>query len=50
MIQAKGSSYSDLWQAIIRPNREIYSIDDLGPAHFVVGNRNFKRTDLELVN
>ena len=29
-MKVNAGNYSDLWKAIIRPPREIYSIDDLG--------------------
>ena len=46
--------YSDLWKAIIRPQRENYHISDLGkfkfeflgPSHFRVAKRSYKRVDL----
>lgn len=36
-------SYSAVWGAIIRPPREEYSIADLGPDHFRIGNRAYLR-------
>ena len=29
-MKVNAGNYSDLWKAIIRPEREIYSVDDLG--------------------
>ena len=45
-----GGSYDDLWKAIIRPNRDIYTKEDLGPIKFEIGDKCYKRTDLELIN
>ena len=43
-------SYDNLWRAIIRPNRDNYSIKDLGPYKFEINSKNFKRTDLIIPN
>ena len=43
-----GGSYDDLWKALIRPNRDIYTKEDLGPIKFEIGDKCFKRTDFEL--
>ena len=43
-------SYSDLWKAIIRPDRDLYDPKDLGPKKFAIGNNLYERSDLELVN
>ena len=43
-------SYDNLWKAIIRPPRSIYSIKDLGPIKFELNSRNYKRTDLIINN
>jgi len=45
-----GGSYDDLWKALIRPNRDIYTKEDLGPIKFEIGDKCFKRTDFELIN
>lgn len=42
--------YEELWRAIIRPPREIYDINELGPNEFSIDNRSFKRTDLQVTN
>lgn len=42
--------YEELWKSIIRPPREDYSSYFLGPVHFSVRKRNFKRKDLSLTN
>jgi hypothetical protein len=49
LFKLKGS-YSDLWKAIIRPERDNYDEAELGPKEFAIGERAFERTDLELVN
>lgn len=46
-------SYKSLWQAIIRPVRQEYTLAELGPAYFTIGRPNekevgVKRTDLTL--
>ena len=45
-----GGSYDDLWKAIIRPNRDEYSLEELGPFKFEFKGKCYKRTDLELIN
>ena len=43
-------SYDNLWKAIIRPNRDKYSSKDLGPYKFQLNSKNYKRTDLIILN
>jgi len=43
-------SYDHLVNCIIRPPRSKYKVEDLGPKKFVLMNREFQRTDFELVN
>ena len=43
-------SYSDLWKAIIRPPKDEYTIEDLGPKQFKVQGKRVKRTDIVLEN
>ena len=45
-----GGSYEDLWKAVIRPNRDDYKEEDLGPDKFKINNKYFKRTDFSLTN
>ena len=45
-----GGSYDDLWKAVIRPNRDNYTIDELGPFKFELKGKCYKRTDFELIN
>ena len=45
-----GGSYDDLWKALIRPNRDIYKKEDLGPMKFEINDKCYKRTDFELIN
>jgi pimeloyl-ACP methyl ester carboxylesterase len=45
-----GGNYDDLWKALIRPNRDIYTKNDLGPMKFEINDKCYKRTDLELIN
>ena len=45
-----GGSYDDLWKAIIRPGRDIYQQEELGPYKFEINGKCYKRTDFELIN
>ena len=45
-----GGNYDSLWQALIRPTRDEYSIQDLGPIKFEIEDKCYKRTDLEIIN
>lgn len=48
--KSKKGGYKDLWQSIIRPPRDSYSIDEMGPDKFRVGTRAFQRRDFTLQN
>jgi len=41
-------SYSVLWKMVIRPPRDVYPLDELGPAKFRIGNQIYERKDLRL--
>jgi pimeloyl-ACP methyl ester carboxylesterase len=43
-------AYSMLWKMIIRPPRDIYALEELGPAKFRLGKRVYERRDLQLRN
>ena len=45
-----GGNYDDLWKALIRPNRDVYTKEDLGPIKFEINDKCYKRTDIELIN
>ena len=45
-----GGSYDDLWKAIIRPGRDSYEQEELGPYKFEIRGKCYKRTDFELIN
>ena len=45
-----GGSYDDLWKALIRPTKDIYTKEDLGPIKFEIGDKCYKRTDFEIIN
>ena len=45
-----GGSYEDLWKAVIRPNRDEYKEDDLGPDKFQINHKFYKRTDFTITN
>lgn len=41
---------TDAWKAIIRPPRDDYSIEELGPVNFMIGKKSFQRVDFDLEN
>lgn len=41
-------AYSMLWKMIIRPPRDVYSLEELGPSKFRLGKRVYERKDLQL--
>ena len=43
-------SYETLWKLIIRPNRDIYTIDSLGNPQFTFINRKYIRKDYDLIS
>ena len=45
-----GGSYEDLWKAVIRPNRDEYKDEDLGPDKFKINHKYYKRTDFSITN
>ena len=45
-----GGSYEDLWKAVIRPNRDEYKEEDLGPEKFKINHKYYKRTDFSKTN
>ena len=45
-----GDKYDDLWKLVIRPERDEYTLDDLGKTRFTHHGKHFKRTDLTLKN
>ena len=45
-----GGSYDDLWKAVIRPPRDVYNDNDLGPEKFNIKGNNYKRTDFTITN
>lgn len=49
-MEHKIKNYSDLCNSIIRPPRDKYTIDDLGPKEFSIKGKNYKRKDIGLVN
>lgn len=42
-------SYESLWKAIIRPPKDDYSDDELGPKAFNCYGRDYERTDYEII-
>jgi len=50
LIKIFGGSYDDLWKAIIRPNKDDYTLEELGPYKFELKGKCYKRTDFELRN
>ena len=45
-----GGNYDSLWQALIRPNKDEYTLQDLGPIKFEIEDKCYKRTDIEIIN
>ena len=45
-----GNKYDDLWRYVIRPEKDDYTLADLGPSKFKHNNNFFKRTDFTLTN
>ena len=45
-----GGTYDHLWKAIIRPGRDEYLQEELGPFKFEIKGNCYKRTDFELIN
>ena len=45
-----GNKYDELWKYVIRPERDDYSLNDLGPSKFMHNQKNYKRTDFTLTN
>ena len=43
-------SYETLWKSIIRPERDIYSIKDLGNPRFSFKGKNYLRKDYDLIS
>ena len=48
--QSKKITYESLWKAIIRPPRDYYTIDDLGPTNFQIHGKTYLRKDFDLVD
>eukprot|EP01016_Furgasonia_blochmanni_P019637 TRINITY_DN2194_c0_g1_i1.p1 TRINITY_DN2194_c0_g1~~TRINITY_DN2194_c0_g1_i1.p1 ORF type:complete len:373 (+),score=71.56 TRINITY_DN2194_c0_g1_i1:143-1261(+) len=44
------NGYEDLWKAIIRPPKDEYNIEDLGPKLFSLNGKKYKRTDFQFKN
>ena len=45
-----GNKYEDLWKYVIRPEKDDYTLDELGPVKFKHNQKLFKQTDLTLTN
>jgi len=45
-----GDSYEEAWKAIIRPYRDTYSEEQLGPAKFSIKGQRCRRRDVKLTN
>lgn len=43
-------TYAGLWKLIIRPPRDKYDIDELGPQRFRIGQKQYERVDFQLTN
>lgn len=42
--------YNDMWRAIIRPPRDQYTIEQLGPSEFLFKTQRYRRRDFDLLN
>ena len=47
---SKKLTYESLWKAIIRPPRDEYTLDELGPKKFHYKNKTYIRKDLEILD
>jgi len=45
-----GDSYEEAWKAIVRPYRDTYSEEQLGPAKFSIKGQRCRRKDVKLTN
>ena len=50
LLNLFSSSFQELWKAIIRPYRDDYSENDLGPQKFRLNQKYYKRSDFSLIN
>ena len=48
--QSNKITYESLWKAIIRPPRDYYSEEELGPTNFQLHGRNYIRKDFDLID
>jgi hypothetical protein len=49
-MEHKTNSYNDLVLSIIRPTRDSYSLDELGPQEFTIKGKKYFRKDVGLQN
>ena len=47
---SKKITYESLWKAIIRPPRDYYTEEDLGPSFFNFNGKSYIRKDFDLVD
>ena len=50
LFESWSENYAHLWKAIIRPPRDEYEMEDLGPSKFHIAGLICQRTDFELTN
>mmetsp|Transcript_30685 Transcript_30685/g.35122 ORF Transcript_30685/g.35122 Transcript_30685/m.35122 type:complete len:83 (-) Transcript_30685:1195-1443(-) len=50
MEEHRRNNYSELVDSIIRPKREEYTLEDLGPKEFSIKERKYVRRDVGLLN
>ena len=48
--QSKKITYESLWKAIIRPPRDYYTEEDLGPTNFEIHGKTYLRKDFDLID
>jgi len=47
---AGGDSYEEAWKAIIRPHRDVFQLEQLGPTKFSMRGHRCRRMDVDLTN
>lgn len=47
---ATGETYEEAWKAVVRPYRDVYKLEQLGPAKFSMKGNRCRRMDVDLRN
>ena len=48
--ESKKITYESLWKAIIRPPRDYYTEEDMGPTNFILHGKSYIRKDFDLID